>query len=109
MKPILTILLMINLMVGCSTYRAAQLYQSGTEALDRGEIQVAVAELQEASRLEPKVSEIQNHLGLAYAAAGAHTEALAAFQNAVELDCENEAAQRNLAAAKAFRDSQGRP
>ena len=49
----------------------------------------------------PRASEVQNHLGLAYAEQGRHADALAAFRRAVEIDCGNEAAQRNLHAAEA--------
>ena len=86
--------------VGCASYRGARLYQEGTAALDRGEIDRAVSDLERAAELVPQASEIQNHLGLAYAAAGRDEEALDAFRNAVALDCDNEAAARNLRRAE---------
>ena len=49
----------------------------------------------------PHASEVQNHLGAAYAAEGRDAEALAAFERAVALDCDNAAAQQNLRAARA--------
>ncbi len=105
MKTVVAMVVAAIFVAGCSSFRAAQLYQSGTEALDRGDLLVAVKDLQEASRLEPEASEIQNHLGLAYAAAGNDAEALQSFERAVALDCENEAAQRNLSGAKEFREA----
>lgn len=84
----------------CAVLRAGSLYDSGTEALDRGDLTRAVDDLEQAARLAPDVSEVQNHLGLAYAAAGRDAEALAAFRRAVALDCANQAAQQNLAAAQ---------
>jgi cytochrome c-type biogenesis protein CcmH/NrfG len=42
----------------------------------------------------PERSEVFNHLGLAYAAAGRRDDALLAFERAVELDCDNPAAAR---------------
>jgi Flp pilus assembly protein TadD len=84
----------------CTTYRGARLYESGTRALDRGDAAAAVADLERAARLVPDASEIQNHLGLAYAAAGRGDEALLAFRRAVALDCDNGAAQANLQAAE---------
>ena len=74
---------------------------SGTEALDRGDTARAIADLERAAELVPRASEIQNHLGLAYAADGHHREALFAFRRAVALDCGNLAARRNLEAAEA--------
>ena len=60
---------------GCASWRGARLYQSGSRALQAGEVQVAVRDLEEAARLVPDASEVQNHLGLAYAAEGRDREA----------------------------------
>jgi len=87
----------------CAAYRAAKLYESGTDALDRGEVEHAIADLESAAALVGHASEIQNHLGLAYTEAGRRDAALAAFRRAVELDCGNAAAQHNLRAALARR------
>jgi len=86
--------------VGCSSYQGARLYQSGTLALDRGDSARAVEELERAAELVPEASEVQNHLGLAYAAAGRDDDALKAFQRAVDIDCGNLAAVENLAVAQ---------
>ncbi len=86
---------------GCSTWRGARLYQSGTEALEAGQVERALADLGEAARLVPDASEIQNHLGLAQLAAGDPTGALQSFERAVALDCDNEAAGRNRARLEA--------
>jgi Flp pilus assembly protein TadD len=83
----------------CSSLRAARLYTSGSDALERGEVARAVAELERAAALAPELSEIQNHLGLAYAAAGRRDAAREAFARAVALDCASGAARHNLAAA----------
>lgn len=86
---------------GCANWRGARLYQSGTAALDSGEPERAVAELERAAALVPQASEVQNHLGLAYAAVGRDSDARRAFERAIELDCDNAAARRNLRAARA--------
>ena len=85
----------------CTSWRGARLYQAGTRALDRGDAAAAVADLERAAALVPDASEVQNHLGLAYAAEGRDAEAREAFRRAVALDCDNQAAQRNLRAAEA--------
>ena len=85
---------------GCSSLQGARLYQSGTQALDRGDSARAVAELERAAELVPEASEVQNHLGLAYAAAGRDDDSLKAFQRAVDIDCGNLAAAENLAVAQ---------
>jgi Flp pilus assembly protein TadD len=85
----------------CATWRGARLYDSGTQALERGDAAAALADLERAALLVPEASEIQNHLGLAYAAAGRPGDALQAFRRAVALDCDNQAAQQNLRAAEA--------
>lgn len=86
---------------GCASFQAARFYHHGTEALDRGDTDAAIFDLEQAAARAPRASAVQNHLGLAYTAAGRNGEALTAFRRAVELDCENAAAQENLAAAEA--------
>jgi Flp pilus assembly protein TadD len=88
------------LLLGCSTVEGYRHFEAGNAALDRGDAATAVLELELAARLVPGRSEVQNHLGLAYAAAGRPRDALGAFERAVALDCENPAAQANLAAAR---------
>jgi Flp pilus assembly protein TadD len=76
------------------------LYQSGTSALDRGDSVEAIARLERAANLLPAASEVQNHLGLAYQAAGRDLDAELAFRRAVDLDCGNAAALENLRVAE---------
>jgi Flp pilus assembly protein TadD len=85
---------------GCASFEAARLYRSGTAALDAGEPARAIADLERAASLAPQASEVQNHLGLACAAAGRPGDAERAFERALELDCENAAARENLRAAE---------
>ncbi len=100
-RQLVALLLVALASVACATYQGGRLYSSGTEALDRGDTARAIADLERAAELVPHASEIQNHLGLAYAAEGRSHEALLAFRRAVELDCGNLAARRNLQAAEA--------
>jgi Flp pilus assembly protein TadD len=95
--PVFVLLLGV---VSCASFEGARLYDSGTAALDHGEPERAVADLERAAALVPQASEIQNHLGLAYAAAGREADAERAFRRAVELDCQNDAARENLRAAE---------
>jgi Flp pilus assembly protein TadD len=95
-----TALVLGLLLAGCASFEGARLYARGTEALDRGELGAAIADLERAAALVPEASEVHNHLGLAYARAGREDEALREFERAVEVDCDNEAAQGNLAAAR---------
>ena len=85
---------------GCGSWRAAQLYQSGSAALDEGNSEAAISDLEQAAALRPRNSEIQNHLGIAYDSVGRTDRALLAFERAVEFDCENSAAAQNLAATR---------
>jgi Flp pilus assembly protein TadD len=89
------------LALGCSSFRGARLYQSGTSALDRGDSAEAIAELERAADLLPEASEVHNHLGLAYWAAGRERDAELAFRRAVALDCGNAAAVENLRVVQA--------
>jgi lipoprotein NlpI len=83
---------------GCASYRGAQLYSSGTQALDAGDTERAIHDLEAAARLVPQASQIYNHLGIAYSDAGRRDAALRAFDRALELDCDNAEAERNRAA-----------
>jgi Flp pilus assembly protein TadD len=55
----------------------------------------------------PNASEVHNRLGVAYAAAGRRGAAIREFQSAVELDCANDVAARNL--ARALAEQEGSP
>lgn len=87
--------------LACTSLEGARLYASGTRALDAGQAEQAVADLEAAAARLPEASEVQNHLGLAYASAGRSEEATAAFERAVAIDCDNAAAKHNLRAARA--------
>jgi Flp pilus assembly protein TadD len=106
-RRLATALLLLAFAGSCAPLQGARLYRSGTDALDRGETAVAIADLERAAELVPEASEIQNHLGLAYQAAGRDADARHAFARAVELDCDNAAAQENLAVAE-LRQERGR-
>jgi len=94
------LLLAAFVFVACTTLDATRLFRSGTAALDRGDSSAAVRDLEAAARLLPDSSAVRNHLGLAYAAADRPEAALREFERAVEIDCDNQAAQRNLARAR---------
>ncbi len=89
------LVLVLGCTVGCASLRGARLYRSGSQALERGELTLAVAQLEEAARLVPQASEIQNHLGLSYLALGRREAARGAFDRALQLDCDNQAARDN--------------
>jgi Flp pilus assembly protein TadD len=85
---------------GCTTLEGYRHFEAGTAALDRGDAPAAVVELERAAALVPDRSEVHNHLGIAYAAAGRPEDAVRAFERAVALDCDNREAKANLAAAR---------
>jgi Flp pilus assembly protein TadD len=93
-------ILLVLPLAGCASWEGAHLYRSGTAALDRGEPDLAIFDLERAAELVPTASEIQNHLGLAYTAAGRDADARLAFRRAVDLDCTNRAAADNLRVAE---------
>jgi len=91
----------VVLLVGCAPFAATQAYRRGTAALERGETERAIVELERAAALVPDSSAVYNHLGIAYEASQRPDDARRAYQRAVTLSCENEAAQRNLRAVRA--------
>lgn len=94
---------------GCASLDGARSYRSGSDALERGDLAVAIVELEEAARLLPGASEVRNHLGIAYLEAGRSDDALRAFEEAVSLDCTNEAARHNLGLLRRIDVSAGVP
>ena len=93
--------------LGCVGMNGAVDFQAGTNALAAGDAPAAVARLEAAAEALPDVSEVHNHLGLAYELAGREADALQAFERAVALDCDNQPAAHNLALAE-WRDAQRR-
>ena len=87
--------------VGCASLRSVALDRDARRDLERGDVAEAVVKLETAARLTPDASPVWNDLGLAYTAVGRDLDALAAFARALELDCDNDAARENLAAARA--------
>jgi Flp pilus assembly protein TadD len=98
-------LLACGALAGCASVEATRLYRSGTGALDRGEPQRAIVDLEHAAELAPEISAIQNHLGIAYEEAGRPDDALRAYERAVALDCDNRAAENNLRELQAQNES----
>lgn len=95
---------------GCASLEAARLYQTGSQALEQGQTDLAIQDLERAADLLPRASEVQNHLGIAYLEAGRTADAEGAFRRAVDLDCTNAAAVRNLRVVEARAvDSVGTP
>ncbi len=90
------------LAVACNALSGPVHYSQGNDALDAGDSHAAIAHFERAAELVPEASEIHNHLGIAYQAAGRRHDALAAYERAVALDCDNAAAQHNLDALRAF-------
>ena len=88
-------------LAACASFEGARYYRSGSDALERGEVDRAIRDLEHAARLLPEASEVRNHLGIAYLEAGRSDEALREFEEAVALDCTNDAAVHNLRAAQA--------
>lgn len=112
-RVVLAVAVVSAMALGCASLppvrslRAARYYAAGTDALDRGDSAVAIAELERAAALMPTASEIQNHLGLAYWSDGREAAALRALERAVGLDCDNAAARANLAALHRARRASG--
>jgi tetratricopeptide (TPR) repeat protein len=88
-------------------FRGARHYTAGTEALERNDDALAIAELEQAAVLVPHASEIQNHLGIAYWSDGRPQSAQVAFEKAIELDCDNDVARANLAQLMRSDDLEG--
>jgi Flp pilus assembly protein TadD len=107
MRRVPIAVLLASALAGCTTLEAARLYHSGTRALEHGQTEAAIADLEGAALRVPNASEVHNRLCVAYAAAGRRGDAIHEFQSAVALDCGNEVAVRNL--ARALAEAEGSP
>ena len=96
-----TVLFVSGFLAGCQSapvraWQGARHFAAGDAALDQKDPQTAIRELTLAAKLVPHASEIRNHLGLAYWQAGEEIAATRAFEAALEIDCDNQAARLNL-------------
>src|SRR5690606_6319192 len=71
---------------------------NGADA-DAGLLAEAIAQLQQAAALGPRLPLVHNNLGLALQLSGAHDEALAAFAEALAIDDDDAPARFNRAAS----------
>ncbi len=83
------------LVFGCRPPGPAALLQ-GERAIREGNLEVAVEQLQKATRLLPKNAQAWNHLGLAYHGSRQPAEALRAYRQALACDYKLAAAHYNL-------------
>ena len=92
MRSVVVVLL---LLAGCATVSSSLNYTEGTDALEKGDFNTAIVHLEEAVRLDPKLS--RNHANLAYAyyETGQIEKAWLHGRAAVLLDPSNEAAKAN--------------
>ena len=100
MRRVVALLLAALVFGGCATVSGARHYERGSQALEAGDTERAIAHLERAVELAPEISAIHNHLGIAYQADGQSKRALAAYERALDLDCDNRAAQHNLDALR---------
>lgn len=78
--------------------KADILYQAGTESLMRGEFTDALANLQQAIKLEPESPKIWTNLGIAYGGKGEMKKAEDSWKKALNLDSQWTDARANLGA-----------
>lgn len=90
------LLLLGSAPVGCASVEGARLYDQGTEALEAGDTERAIRDLEAAAARVPRSGDVYNNLGVAYLAAGREDDARLAFERAVALDCSDPTAKQNL-------------
>lgn len=72
-------------------------WNAGMAAYERGDLEVAITELEAGVRIEPNAFELQYHLGLLYGRRGASFAAVRALEHALALQPRHFAAIKNLA------------
>ena len=73
----------------------------GTDLLNQGQHQAAIAEFEQAVATDPEDFEAHNCLGVAYSALGKHAEAIAHYRKAAQISPDYPDAHNNLALALA--------
>lgn len=99
--------LMLVMFVGCASNQKKELtpaqkraklyYNQGTRDLVAQDYTKALTNLMEAAALDPKSSEIQNNLGMAYYFKNSRSKAVAHIKRSLELNPKNTDAKLNLA------------
>jgi tetratricopeptide (TPR) repeat protein len=79
-------------------------YNSGCQALARGDVDKAMALFQEAVKLEPSDTDALNNLAVCYLMAGDYDEALPLLQEVLRLNSRYRGADLNIGAAYIFQD-----
>jgi len=97
MKRILIVIPLCALLVSCAMTEAMKHFGEGTRALERGDWETAIAELEKARELDPKTSTVRNNLAVAYGAIGRTEESWWEVRQAVLLDERNVYALRHFA------------
>lgn len=95
----LTILALFGLILltGCAIFKADKLYKSGTQALERGDFEQCIQELENAKELLPNLSSIvRNNLGFCYEKVGRIKDAWFEFRQAVINNHQNNSAISNF-------------
>lgn len=91
------IILALSLLSACGFFEADALYKSGSQALERGQYQECIEQLEKAKALLPNASSvIRNNLGVCYARAGRNKEAWFEYRQAVINNHQNNAALKNF-------------
>ena len=81
-------------------YRAAAYYNRGVLYRDKGDHDRAIADYNEAIRLDPKFPQAYSNRGVAYHAKGDHDRSIADYNEAIRLDPEYPTAYYNRGLAK---------
>jgi len=78
---------------------AEEHYRAGVEAYRSQDMETAIAELEEATRLDPSNVRAFNYLGAAYGASGKYNQAVGAFKVAEQLNPKDPRIHFNIAQA----------
>jgi tetratricopeptide (TPR) repeat protein len=78
---------------------AEKFFQSGIAAYRAGNLEAAVADLEEATRLDPEYVDAFKYLGAAYGSTGKYNQAVGAFKVAEQLSPQDPRIHYNIAQA----------
>ena len=85
--------------IACTTGNYEARSNLGSTLLDKGKVDNAIIQFQEALRIDPRPANIHNNLGIALYQKGRLDESVAEFQKALQLDPDNAKTHNNLGRA----------
>ena len=89
------IFLILTILAGCGNIESVKLYNQGTELLEKGQYDQAIANFDKAIEINPRYAEAYNNRGIAYLRKGQYDKAISDFTKVIEINPKDAMAHEN--------------